>query len=127
MVLLSKNNKNDLELFDRTAEFSEDIIDVLKEIKDTSINYPLKSQLVRSAISIGVNYMEAEDLVSSKKDYLHKLRMCRKESKETIYWIRLLAHANPDFRNVLKSYYNEAKDLMLIFSKIISDNKSNFL
>ncbi len=127
MVLLSKHNKKDLELFDRTAEFSEDIIDVLKEIKDTSINYPLKSQLVRSATSIGVNYMEAEDLVSYKKDYLHKLRVCRKESKETIYWIRLLAHANPDFRNVLKSYYNEAKELMLIFSKIISDNKSKFL
>jgi four helix bundle protein len=103
-------------LEERTAKFGEDIIDFVKPLKSNEVNRPLIGQIVRSATSIGANYMEA-DGAESKKDFIHKIALCKKESKETKHWLRMITKANPqiDCRNLSK----EAHELALIFSSII--------
>ena len=110
-------------LEERTAEFGENIIDFVRPLKRDEVSRPLISQIVRSATSIGANYMEA-DGAESKKDFIHKIALCKKESKETKHWLRMIAKANPQVNcgNLSK----EAHELSLIFSSIIlSNNKTS--
>jgi len=88
----NKNNKYDL--IERTAKFGEDIIEFVQSLPDSSVNRPLISQVVISGTSIGANYCEA-DCAESKKDFQHKIGICKKESKETMHWLRMIAKANP--------------------------------
>ena len=116
-----KKYKYDLE--ERTAVLAERIIDLVKKVKITAINNRIISQLVASGGSIGANYCEANE-AESKKDFIHKVSICKKEIKETRHWIRLLARANPEQREELKKIWQEAQELLLIFSKIINSSKS---
>lgn len=61
--------------------------------------------------------MEA-DSAGSKKDFKHKISLCRKEAKETMHWLRMIVKANPERRDDCKSLWQEAKELTLIFSSI---------
>ncbi len=72
--------KYDLE--ERTALFGESVIKLCKIIKQDNITAPIINQLVRSATSIGANYMEANG-ASSKRDFVNKIFICKKESQET--------------------------------------------
>lgn len=83
-----KVHKYDLE--ERTAVFSERVIDFVVEIERNAVTSPLISQLVRSATSIGANYCEADD-AESKRDFRHKIGLSRKESRET----KLVPHDCP--------------------------------
>ncbi|MDD5032310.1 MAG: four helix bundle protein [Patescibacteria group bacterium] len=87
--LKSKN----YDLIERTAKFGENIIDFCKTLPRDDINRPLISQLIRSGTSQGANYMEADAAVS-KKDFENKIGLCRKESKESMHWLRMIARAN---------------------------------
>jgi len=84
----------------------------------------LISQLVRSATSIGANYTEANG-VNSKKDFLFKIYLCKKESQETIHWLRMISHVVPEKIDFLNALDKEARELTLIFGKIISTAKKN--
>ena len=75
------------DLEERTAKFGEGIIKFCKLIKYNDINRPLINQLVRSATSIGANYMEANQ-GSSRKDFKNKIRICQKEANETKHWFK---------------------------------------
>ena len=110
------NMKYDLE--ERTARFCIMIIDFTKTMPQDPVNNPLISQIVRSGTSIGANYMEADGAVS-KKDFQHKISICRKEAKETKHWLRRLAHANPDRLKESRLLWKEAQKLTLIFSSIL--------
>jgi four helix bundle protein len=105
------------DLIERTARFGEDLIRFAKTIPSTPVARPLVSQLVRSATSIGANYCEAND-AESKADFRHKIGLCRKESAETKYWLRMIASAVPELRDGAAALWNEAKELNLIFGKI---------
>lgn len=107
--------KYDLE--ERVAKFGENIITFVSGLPKNEINRPLVSQLVRSATSIGANYMEANE-ASSKKDFKSKISICRKEANETKHWLRMLAHANSAQKATCKNLWKEAHELTLIFSKI---------
>src|SRR3989344_5181517 len=113
--------KYDLEEW--TAKFGEDIIDFAKRIPRTVITIPIISQLVRSGTSIGSNYCEA-DSAESKKDFEHKLGICKKEAKETRHWLRMIVRALPENRTEAQILRKEAMELVLIFSAIISKSKS---
>lgn len=78
----------------------------------------LISQLVRAGTSIGANYGEAND-AESKKDFRHKIGICRKESKETKHWVRMVAAAEPSLAAAGRPVWQEAKELNLIFGKIL--------
>lgn len=113
-----RNTKYDLE--ERTAVFGEKIIQLCKEISKTVVVTPIISQLVRSGTSIGANYCEANG-ASSKRDFKNKIFICKKESKETKYWLRMLAKAMPDLKEECRELWQEAQELTLIFSKIASN------
>ena len=112
--------KYDLE--ERTARFGESIIEFVKTLPVDSVNSILVNQIVRSGTSIGANYMEA-DGAESKKDFQHKIAICKKESKETKHWLRMLAKANADRHNECRELFREAQELSLIFPSIIKSKR----
>ncbi len=116
-----KNNKvYDLE--ERTGRFGENIIDFVRTLPKGPINDQLIGQVIRSGTSIGANYMEA-DGAESKRDFRHKISICKKEAKETKHWLRMIAHANPEKKDEAEKLWKEAQELTLIFSAILVSAK----
>ncbi|MGC8944518.1 MAG: four helix bundle protein [Minisyncoccia bacterium] len=105
------------DLEERCAKFGEKIIDFVKTLERNEINKPLINQLVRSATSIGANYMEANQ-ASSKKDFKSKINISKKEANETKHWLRMIARANDNKKEECKVLWKEAHELTLIFAKI---------
>ncbi|MBI1755115.1 four helix bundle protein [Candidatus Azambacteria bacterium] len=104
-------------LGERTAVFGENIIEFAIALPETNVNKPLINQIVRSGSSVGANYMEA-DGAESKKDFRHKISLSKKESKETMYWLRMIARANPTKKDICRKLWQEAHELALIFAAI---------
>ena len=98
------------------------IIDFIKTLDKNELNKPLVNQIIRSATSIGANYMEANQ-ASSKRDFTNKIRICGKESNETKHWLRMIVKANEDKEDECKKLWKEAHELTLIFSKIFKSSK----
>jgi four helix bundle protein len=109
-----KNMKYDLE--ERLSVFSKSLIKLLKLIEKTYINQNIISQLLKSWTSVGANYKEA-NWSMSPKDFKHKISICRKEAKETVYRLDLLELFVVDI-DWYKKVAQEAKELLLIFNKI---------
>lgn len=114
---VQNSNSKKYDLVERTAQFGKDIILFLKEVPENTINKPLIGQLVRSATSVGANYMEA-DCAESKKDFKYKIGICKKEAKESTHWLHMIAAANPKQVEVCRKLWQEAHELTLIFSAI---------
>lgn len=110
-------NKPSYDLEERTAKFAENIIDFVRTVKEDAVNKRVISQLVGAAGSVGANYCEATES-ESKKDFIHKIAISRKELKESKHWLRLLARTNPEQKERIKIFWKEAHELLLIFSKI---------
>lgn len=111
--MIKNQNERIFDLEERTAKFGEVIILFCKSLVQDTVTKSLISQLIRSA----TYYMEANG-AESKRDFLHKINICKKESKETMHWLRMLVIASPDKSSECKKYWQEAKELTLIFSKI---------
>jgi four helix bundle protein len=109
-------------LEERTAIFSEGIIDLCKKCPKSITVVPLINQLIRSGTSIGANYCEANG-ASSKKDFKNKIFLCKKESKETKYWLRLLGKSEESVREDCRKLWQEAQELTMIFSKAAANTK----
>src|SRR5580698_8336194 len=90
--------KQKYDLEERCAAFGEAVIGFAKRVPVSPVARPLVDQLVRAATSVGANYCEADD-AESKKDFRHKIGVCRKESKETKYWLRMVAVAADEVRD----------------------------
>jgi four helix bundle protein len=116
------NDKKKYDLEERTAQLGEAIIELVRTFSQDSVNSPLISQIVRAATSVGANYMEA-DGAESKKDFRHKISICKKEAKETKHWLRMIAKANPSRRDECQKLLKEAQELSLIFSSILLSKK----
>ena len=116
------SNKYDLE--ERTALFSEKLILTCKKCPKNIIIIPMINQLIRCGTSIGANYCEANG-ASSRRDFNNKIFTCKKESRETKYWLRLLAGALDDkkLKQECRDLWKEAQEFNLIFSKIVSKKK----
>ena len=109
----TQNGKYNLE--ERTLKFAKDTRDYLRTINKDSISYEYIKQLTRSSSSIGANYIEANECLS-KKDFVMRVKICRKETKESIYWLKLLECHD-------EKLINEATELMKIFGAIIEKCK----
>jgi four helix bundle protein len=105
------------DLEERTAQFGEAIIDFTKKIPVSPITRRLIDQLVGAGTSVGANYCEADDAVS-KKDFRHKIGICKKEAREAKFFLRMVARAVPELRDEAKPLWQQAKELHLIFAKI---------
>lgn len=111
------------DLEDRTALFGESVIRFSKTLKQDTITKPLISQIIRSATSVGANYMEANG-ASSKKDFKNKIHICKKEVQETKHWLRMISVASSsEHTDEARKLWKEAQELTLIFGKIISTLK----
>lgn len=115
-----QNKAYDLEK--RTLVFSENLIELCRKAPQTGIITPIVNQLIRSGTSIGANCCEANG-ASSKKDFANKIFICKKEGKETMYWLHLLAKAAPELTESCRKLWKEAHELTLIFSKIALNSK----
>jgi four helix bundle protein len=125
-MINGKPQKRKYDLEERTSLFAEDVIALMRQIKVDYVNKNIISQVMKSASSIGANYREATE-AESKKDFIHKVSMAKKEIKETQHWLRLLAKANPEHRESLVKLWKESRELLLIFSKTISTSKIKML
>jgi four helix bundle protein len=107
------------DLEERTMVFSENIIALSKCIERSISMNPLVDQLVRSATSIGANYSEANG-ASSRKDFTNKISICKKEAKETLYWLRLIGKStiHPTIKDKCREMWIEDHELVLIFATI---------
>jgi len=110
------------DLEERTLVFSKDVISLCRKLPKNGINLPLVSQIVRSATSIGANYREANDSLS-KKDSILRLKIARKEAKETSYWLDILLEAEPKFKLELENLIKECIEIRNILSSIINKFK----
>lgn len=113
----NQSKKYDLE--ERTLSFAKRVRSLIKQIPKSIAIIEDGAQLIRSSGSVGANYIEANESLS-KKDFIHRIKICRKEAKESKYWLSLL-----DLNNNLKLgeekqiLSNEAVELMKIFSAIM--------
>lgn len=110
----------------RTTVFSEAVILLVRSLRRDIINNPLINQIVKSATSIGANYYEANGAIS-RKDFRNKIFICKKECRETKYWLEIIARANPERKEICRKLWKECHELTLIFSKIVitMDNKKS--
>ena len=117
MTKKNKSNKYDLE--ERTYQFAKKVALFCKKLPRTVLNIEYIKQVVRASGSVGANYIEANESLS-KKDFIMRIKICRKESKESAYWLRLITDLNSeDFKQEGSSLKGEAVELKKIFSSII--------
>lgn len=114
----SKNSKQ-YDLEDRTFEFARRVRKFVKELPKSSGNFEDGKQLVRASGSVGANYIEANEALS-KKDFLMRIKICRKEVKESRMWLKLCDIGNNEnLEKERKDLIQEATELMNIFGSII--------
>lgn len=117
------HGKRDFDLEERTAAFAETVIRFARTLPSTPVATPLIGQFIRSGTSIGANYCEADD-AESKKDFIHKIAICRKEARETKFWLRAIAAAVPESKDKARVLWFEARELHLIFAAIWRSSKT---
>jgi four helix bundle protein len=117
MTEIKKTKPYDLE--DRTLHFAQKVRAFVKKLRKTLANIEDGKQLVRSSGSIGSNYIEANEALS-RKDFIMRIKICRKEAKESRYWLRLVdIEDNQNMEEERNSLINEATELMNIFGSIL--------
>jgi four helix bundle protein len=112
-------NTKQYDLEDRTLAFAKDVRRFVKGLGKTASNIEDGRQLIRSSGSVGANYIEANEALS-KKDFLMRIKICRKEAKESCYWLNLVdINNNPSIEDTRKALAEEATELMNIFGAIL--------
>jgi len=117
MTKLQVPIKRKYDLEERTAKFGEGVIKLCMKIPKNEVTRPIIIQLVKAATSVGANYCEADDSVS-KKDFKNKIGICKKESRESKHFLRMLTVALPELKGEIMLLWDEAKELNLIFNAI---------
>jgi four helix bundle protein len=117
----ARRSGHDLE--ERTARFGEAVIAFAKRIPVNLVTSPLVGQLVRCGTSVGANYCEADE-AESKKEFRYRIGVCKREAKETKYQVRMIVAAEPQLRDEGRLVWQEAKELTLIFAKILRSREA---
>lgn len=120
MIKNQKSKKYDLE--ERTLKFAKNVLAFIKTIPKTMANMEITRQLVKSSGSVGANYIEANESLS-KKDFVMRIKICRKESKESAYWLKLAEVNDQVSEKERQSLIQEATELMKIFGSIVEKSK----
>lgn len=111
------------DLEDRTFQFAKNVRIFLKTIKKTISNIEDGKQIIRSSGSIGANYIEANEALS-KKDFVYRIKISRKEAKESTYWLKLIYETNELInKDALEKLIQESIELKKILSAIIEKSK----
>jgi four helix bundle protein len=118
-----EHTKGKFDLTERTARFGEAVIRFAKTLPVTPVTRNMITQLLDASTSVGANYNEADEGVS-KKDFRNKIGICKKEARESKYWLRMMATAVPEKKAEDRPLWQEAKELHLIFSTIFRSSGS---
>jgi len=117
----SKQKQYDLE--DRTLQFAKQVFVFVNKLPKTLTTIEISKQVVRSAGSVGANYIEANEAVS-RKEFVLRIKICRKEAKETRYWLMLL-ECSEELKSVKEKLIQESTELMRIFGAILEKCKED--
>lgn len=121
MTQIQNSKQYDLE--ERTFKFAARVRDFVRKLARTISNIEDVKQLIRSSGSLGANYIETNEALS-RKDFVHRIKICCKETKETIYWLKLFDTGNnPGQENERQTLLGEATEIMKIFGSIIGKSK----
>jgi four helix bundle protein len=107
---MTKDQNKPYDLEDRTLEFTQEVIRLCKKIPKDVISLRVIGQLVDAAGSVGANYREANEAVS-KKDFVHRMKISRKECKESSYWLELLKESSQGVIKEIQALIGESKEL----------------
>lgn len=111
------------DLENRTFIFARDVRQFVKKVKLTVLNLDDIKQLLRSSGSVGANYIEANE-ATSQKDFYYRIKIARKEAKESTYWLRLLeGNIAPEYSGDIELFKKEGMELVKIFSSILKSSK----
>ena len=118
-----QNSKPVYDLEERTFQFAKDVRLFVKTLPKTIANIEDSKQLIKASGSVGANYIEANESLS-KKDFLMRIKISRKESKESAYWLRLIDETNSlENPQDAQGLIQEANELKKIFSSILEKSK----
>lgn len=116
-------NKDRYDLEERTFKFARDCRELTKKLKKTIENIEDSKQLVRSSGSVAGNYIEANESLS-KKDFVMKIKICRKEAKESRLWLRLInTFEDKESETERMRLIKESEELQKIFGSILEKCK----
>ena len=119
-----KENANKYDLEKRTEKFAVNCRTFIKNVPKTISNIEDCKQLSKASGSVGANYIEANESLS-KKDFIYRVKICRKEVKESRYFLNIMDLQNDsDLTNEQKLLVKEATELMRIFGSIIKKNEN---
>ena len=110
------------DLEERTFTFAKMVRALAKKLPKTIANIEDGKQLLRASGSVGANYIEANESLS-KKDFIMRIKICRKEAKESQYWLRLIDTDGLEQETDRKHLTKEAAELMNIFGAILQKSK----
>jgi len=113
----ARRGRREYDLEERTARFGEAVIAFAKKVRKKPVALPLIAQMVKAGTSVGANYCEADEAIS-KRDFRKNIGTCRKESRESKHWVRMIVAAQPDLKSEGRPVWQEAKELNKIFVKI---------
>ena len=112
-------------LEERTLEFAIRTRTFIKQLKSTNSNFLDGKQVIRSSGSIGANYIEVNENLG-KKDFIHRLKIARKEAKETTYWLRIIQRVNKmEDNQILNTLIQESIELRRILSAILNKSQQS--
>lgn len=120
--MTSAQSKKQYDLAERTFQFAVDARALVKRLPYAIVNNEDGKQLVRASGSVGANYIEASEAVS-KKDFGHRIKICRKEAKESVYWLKLLSTNNATIQQECERLIAEAIELQKIFGSIVTKHE----
>ena len=120
-----KANAKKYDLEERTFLFAKGTKEFLKQIEKSIHNVEYYKQLIRSSGLVAANLVEANESFS-RNDYSHRIKICRKEAKESILWLKLL-DVNDAIEELRNTQIQEATELMKIFGAILEKIKLNNL
>ena len=121
-IMTERTNSKTFDLEDRTAKFTANVIVFINVCPKTMVNIELTKQLIRSAGSVGANYIEANEALS-RKDFGMRAKICRKEAKESRYWLKLIEVSGDEIEKRRQDLVNESTELLKIFSCIVEKLK----
>lgn len=119
MTEIQNIKKYDLE--ERTLEFAKRVIEFIGKLEKNIANIEIGKQLIRSSGSVGANYIEANEALS-KKDFVMRIKICRKEAKESCYWLKLVT-CSKEMDCTRAGLLQESTELMKIFGSIVTKSR----
>jgi len=109
---------------ERLLDYGAEIIKVCSKLKKDTVGYHIKDQLLRSGTSAGANYEEACG-AQSRADFIHKMQIVLKETRESMYWLKLIERTQLLKGDGIKKIINETEDIGNIIGKSIVTAKKN--